>query len=262
MPVIKTPFGTFQLNVEKSPVDTRDYIAEAIYGNSELPVTFSLIDQLTPVRDQGSQGTCAAQTAACMKEWQERKDVKFNEYMSPQFVYNNRENKASQGMYTRDVMKILNKIGICTEAEYPYNTFTEITDSLYESAKKYVINSYASVNTIEGLKIALYNDGPCLIAVPVYNYGLRMWKPEEPGQSILGGHAMTVVGWNYDGFIIRNSWSDNWGFNGYTTFPWEDWGLQWEVWTTIDSQTNPGGSPTKKLSWFSLFVNWLKKLFA
>ena len=36
------------------------------------------------------QGTCFAQSAACMKEWQEKRDIGLNEYLSPQFFYNQR----------------------------------------------------------------------------------------------------------------------------------------------------------------------------
>ena len=45
---------------------------------------------------------------------------------------------------------------------------------------------------------------------------------------------MTVVGYDYNGFIVRNSWGAYWGDNGYCHFPYEDWGKQNEIWTTID----------------------------
>lgn len=256
--IITTPFGEFELNVEKSPVDKRDFIAEAILGDGELPEEYTTRSKLMPVRDQGRQGTCAAQTAACMKEWQERTDINFQDYMSPQFVYNNRSNQSSSGMYTRDLMKILHKTGICPEAKYPYGTFDEIPLDLLEEAKKHVIESYASVSTIEGLKKAIYKNGPCLIAVPVYNYGGRMWKPEQ-GQSMIGGHAMTVTGWTKEGFEIRNSWSDRWGNDGYTIFPWEDWGLQWEVWTTIDASSGDPLPDPPKTPWYKKFFRTVWK---
>ena len=73
-----------------------------------------------PVRNQGSQGTCYAQSAACMKEWQEKKDINSSDYFSPQFIYNNRINQDSSGMNMRDLMKILHKTGCCYESDYPY----------------------------------------------------------------------------------------------------------------------------------------------
>lgn len=57
------------VDVVRSPEDKRDWKAESIFKVSSLPKTLSLISDLQPIRNQGSQGTCAAQTAACMKEW-------------------------------------------------------------------------------------------------------------------------------------------------------------------------------------------------
>ena len=77
------------LNFKESPLDTRDYIfkTEFIHNNElKYPETLDLRDDLMPVRNQGSQGTCYAQSVACMKEWQERKNYNFNEYFSPNFL--------------------------------------------------------------------------------------------------------------------------------------------------------------------------------
>ncbi len=227
----------YKLNLEKSPVDERDWIAENFYSASySTPDTFTLVPDLPPVRDQGPYGTCAAQVASCMKEWQEKQDVDYSDYMSPQFIYNNRSNPAEEGMYPRDVMSILKNTGICSESSYPYESNAVISDSVYEEASQYVISSYAAVTTIEGLKQALVSSGPCFIGFPVYNTGTRFWYADE-GDVYLGGHAVTVVGYTDVGFILRNSWGADWGDSGYTIFPYEDWGSQWEIWTTIDADT-------------------------
>jgi hypothetical protein len=36
-----------------------------------------------------------------------------------------------------------------------------------------------------------------------------------------GGHAVTIVGYNDKGFIIKNSWGTNWGVNGYSTVSYD-----------------------------------------
>ena len=87
-----------------------------------FPTDLDLRPNLQPIRNQGSQGTCAAQTAACCKEWQEKKDIGLNEHFSPQFIYNHRVNKTTEGMYGRDVMKILHKTGASIEKDFPYGT--------------------------------------------------------------------------------------------------------------------------------------------
>lgn len=231
----------YSLNkAEPSPYDDRDWMAESIYQEEIiLPKTLDYRPDLMPIRNQGLQGSCAAQSAACIKEWQENKDINFQQAMSPQFIYNNRKNQDSEGMYARDVMKILSKKGCCSESIYPYGKIEspqKIDNVIFEKAKNFVIKSYAKINTIQGLKKALFINGPCYIAFPVYNYGIRMWKPINK-EKRNGGHAMTVVGYNNEGFIIRNSWGEYWGNNGYCIYSYQDWGSHWEVWTTIDEKS-------------------------
>jgi C1A family cysteine protease len=186
-------------------------------------------------RDQGQQGSCSAQTVAAVKEWQEYVDMKYKEYMSPQFVYDNRQNQNSEGMMPRDTMKILQKIGIVPEKDYPYGTNKEITEDLKEKASKYKIKAYARVNNVDSLMKALYLNGPCYIAFPVFNpNNMEFWKQEFPSQPMLGGHAVCVVGYIKNAFIIRNSWSIQWGDKGYTYYPFNDFIHHWEIWTILD----------------------------
>ena len=113
-----------------------------------------------------------------------------------------------------------------------------MNDEVLEEAKKYVIKTYAKINEIDELKKSLYLFGPCLIAFPAYNYNENLWLPEKDGDELLGGHAMTVVGYNDRGFIIRNSWGNNWGEDGYCIYPYGDWNSHWELWCTVDKINN------------------------
>ena len=226
-------------NVKKSPRDKRDFILKT--SNKKIPEELDLRIDLQPIRNQGKQGTCYAQATACMKEWQEKKDNGFNEYLSPQFFYNNRPNKYDdnrnndEGMYGRDVMKLIKHIGICRESTYPYGKVEhreKISEEIFKEAIEYRINTYAKINSIQSLKESLYNNGPCLIAFPVYNYGPEFWK--KTSKKNTGGHAVTIVGYTLNGFIIRNSWGSQWGENGYSIYNYNDWGSHWEIWTTTD----------------------------
>jgi C1A family cysteine protease len=241
--VIRQKTGTFLLNIEPSPIDTRDFRAEAIYADDvQIPEELDLRSFLHPVINQGAQGTCSAQVAACMKEYQEFKLQNLQGVdgkMSPQFVYNLREDIDSQGMTPRETMKILNKQGICREAIYNYGTIenpTSMPYDAYQDALNFQIEAYAQIDTVDGLKKALAKDGVCYICFPVYNEGTRFWKPAQ-GDKDLGGHAVSVVGYNSKGFILRNSWGKEWGDQGYTIYPYEDFGAHWEIWTTIDKSS-------------------------
>jgi C1A family cysteine protease len=244
-------------NAIQSPDDPRDYQAETIFPSDlSLPMTFDPRKEMLDVRDQGNQGSCVAESVACLKEIQEKKNVDFGEYMSPQFVYNHRENRPSPGMFTRDAVKILYKTGIVPEAEYPYGKIEEpsqIAQSVIERASNYKVKGYAFVNTIQTCKAAIFRSGGCIIVVPVYNMGKQMWKQPYAGATCNGMHAMTLVGWNDEGFIVRNSWGEQWGNGwkeiGYTIFPYSDWGCQMEVWTLIDDESSKPDPKYSKWNW-------------
>ena len=103
------------LKVAPSPQDDRDWIWQTM-GNFPPTLSLDYRSELLPVRNQGTQSSCFAFAAACMKEWQEKQDYGLEEYLSPQFLYNNRFNlydydyTNDEGMYSRNVMKLLLKI--------------------------------------------------------------------------------------------------------------------------------------------------------
>lgn len=39
------------------------------------------------------------------------------------------------------------------------------------------------------------------------------------------GHAVAIVGYTREGFIIQNSWGKSWGYHGFAVLPYEDWML-------------------------------------
>ena len=252
----------FKLNAFKSTLDKRDYIYEDTVNNLYLKSDkINICDyrkELLPVRDQGKQGTCYAQSAACMKEWQEKKKT----YFSPQFIYNNRDYwnndkldgndlREDYGMTGRDIMKILLNKGVCDEKIYPYGKIEKsnnIDTYILNIASKNIIKSYARIESLDGLRNSLIKNGPCLIAFPVYNYKKNFWI-KNTHDIFLGGHATTVVGFNdiKKCFIIRNSWGNYWGDNGYCYYHYKDWNSHWECWTTLDNLKNNNETESQNL---------------
>jgi hypothetical protein len=232
-------YSQYKLNVKQSPYDPKVYKAKLFLRAVELPEEYDMriaFNAFFPVFDQGDQGSCAACAGTAMRQWQEYNDTRLLKKLSEQFVYNNREDLSEEGMYMQNLMKILLKRGICLNEFCTYGDLDTPSPQAYKDALKRLTQGYARVDSVEELKLALYTKGPCVVAVPVYNYGKRMWF-QRAGDTFLGGHAMSVVGWTKDGFIIRNSWGDDWESNGYTIMPFADFSLAWEVWSTIDAPT-------------------------
>lgn len=237
-----------RLDAKKDSSDPRDFLFNDIIATTEqqikditeLPETLDLRNRKLLVRNQGTQGSCAGFTASEIKEIQE--DT--NEYLSPQYVYNMRENQNSSGMTARDTMKILHNWGIPYERSFRYNINknNQPSDRVHEEASNYKIKSYVRVETVEDAKKALYHFGPLYISFPVYNSGSRMWV-KRPNDKYEGGHACSVVGYNSDGFILRNHWSIDWNPNspvgaGHTLLPYDEWDLIWDVWSSIDDRSD------------------------
>lgn len=250
----------------ESPEDSRDYIFEDLFtDNINIPLEYDPRRNLLPVRDQGGQGSCVAQSLAAIKEIQESKEIGFSEYLSPQFVYNLRMNAPSEGMYSRNAMAILKQAGILPEVKYPYSLVQKpenMNQELLEEAKNYRIKSYARIKTQDGIKKAILVNGAVMICVPVYSDIDPIWLRQNPWQNITGGHAMVCVGWSKGGFIIRNSWGGNFSHdkNGYCFMPFSHFDSikdQLELWTVYDEESKPDPQFSK---WYYKYLRGLKNI--
>jgi hypothetical protein len=234
------------------PSPNEHIAAAAKYTGSHLrdilPTSIDLRPYLMPVRDQGHQGSCVAMTCTCIVEYYANRDRSAYPYMSPQFFYNCRSNTGG-GMIPSQAVAQLQTLGVCYEDTYRYGGSHEnqmrsqIPASCFSEALGWTMASGNLISHPDDLKSALYEHGPCLITFPVYNYGGRFWK-QQPGETLKGYHAVTVCGYNNDGFLIRNSWGASWNESGYTTLRYEDFSCAGEIWVIID---NPAGHPVKDI---------------
>lgn len=225
-----------------SPIDLDDRIYEHVaYGCNQcnyylapVPDEFDLRTHVKPSRDQGARPTCAAFCAATIREIHERKNGSFDDYMSPEFIYYHRENKPGRGMYGRNVFQILQKIGSVPESSFPYATGDpkHIDKKMYKLASKYRIANYARITTMEGLKRALLEIGPCYLQLPLYAARPYFWR-QSVGEMASGGHAVTVVGFTKEGFILKNSWGHMWNGDGCIIFPYDEWHIHLECWVSV-----------------------------
>jgi C1A family cysteine protease len=230
----------------RSPADFSDGIYEyAGFGldtqSAGLPDILDLREYSRPSRDQGDNGTCAAHVGATIREMQIHRRNGSCEPLSPLFIYYCRSNSPGVGMFGRNVFHILRTIGTIPESIYDYGV--EPTVEMMQLAAKYKIKNYARVISMYGLKRAIWERGPCYMQLPLYGSHPYFWRPSKA--DCYGGHAVTVVGYNLEGFILKNSWGAEWNGDGCVVFPYSDWGAQWECWAAIDGDND---SPRKTKS--------------
>ena len=115
-------------------------------------------------------------------------------------------------------------------------TFKEAFDFLIDKGVKtkngeFKIKGYAYVKSAIALKFAIIANGPCVGVLPVYNSDSadEFWN-EKYGE-LVGYHAVSIVGFNKDGIIIRNSWGSSYGSDGYTFIKNQDLNKFYEIWT-------------------------------
>jgi C1A family cysteine protease len=82
----------------------------------------------------------------------------------------------------------------------------------------YVAGSGSTIPTVDQLKSAIYQYGPISVAVAVDSY-FQAYTSGVFNRSYTGqiNHGVTLVGWDdtRQCWIMRNSWSDGWGEQGY-----------------------------------------------
>ena len=239
---VQVGLAKFKLNTSFSQIDSDDKKFSKYMTAVPIPSGLDLRNNLKPIRNQGPDGCCVAFALCSMKEFQEIKSDYFTDYLSPWFIYLQREDPTESGMNPKNALQILQNYGVCTEKEFPYlkaKSKVEIKEQNFINAKNFVIKDFAYINKIEDLKQALHQNGPCIVAAPCFNDSKTFWKKVSKNDKLLGGHCVLAVGYHPEkGFIIRNSWGDTWGENGYTWLPYEDWPIVNECWTTIDIESS------------------------
>lgn len=201
-----------------SVLDGTEHIAQ--YENQELPDSFSYEGVIPGVLNQGQTSTCVPHSVSSIMDWymslKMGRPTSFN--MSIYNIYNRKDNYGD-GMTFKCALSILKNIGAVTAKEYNTNN--------YNNAVK--IREYALIRNLYSLKYSIIMNGPCLIATMVKSMNDDYWN----GTENYGGHAVSCVGWDTTGIIIRNSWGSSWGNNGYTHMPYKDFSKILEAWTAI-----------------------------
>jgi C1A family cysteine protease len=213
----------------------------------------SLSNYFPPIGSQGSQGSCTGWAAAyyyntytqAMDENITVSTGDYNNICSPAFIYNLENDGVDLGANTASVVARLNDVGASSWNLFPYNQYnytTWPTENAWVDALKRRTNSSFSIGhwywgcsdaQLATIKQHLSNGHVAATRTDVYENWYNNYPDNTTGinNGVLfansgdnvGGHAMTIVGFDddksyvdggttkYGAFLIANSWGSGWG---------------------------------------------------
>lgn len=100
----------------------------------------------------------------------------------------------------------------------------------YSEDKHYGQSSY-SLGSVDEIKADIYAHGPVTAAFMVYedfvNYKSGVYR--HTTGSRLGGHAVKIIGWGEDHWLVTNSWNETWGDQGLFRIAYGECGIDGQV---------------------------------
>jgi C1A family cysteine protease len=216
--------------------DTRDYLyAAPIEIFKALPSSVDLRPGCPPVYDQGQLGSCTANAIAGAIEFDQIKQGEIPFVPSRLFIYYNERVmegtiNSDSGAMIRDGIKSVAKQGACNESEWPYDISkyaVRPSPQCYQDALLDRVILYQRLwQNLNLMKACLAAGYPFVFGFIVYQ-SFESQQVEQTGivpmpalgEQVLGGHACLCVGYDdvQQRFICRNSWSEQWGMQGYFT---------------------------------------------
>lgn len=190
------------------------------------------------VADQGETGSCVGWAAAdAVLRWHFVKAglLDKSERLAPRFIWMAAKETdtlrslpttfiESDGTTLKAALDIARKYGMVREKVLPFDSvklYGGDVKSFYALAAQLKINSYFNLHKNESTWRAwLANNGPILTRLEVDSTwddatstkgDLDAYKPK----TARGGHAVAIVGYTPDRFIVRNSWGTTWGDKGF-----------------------------------------------
>ena len=254
------------LNYKKDNNDPKDHkpLKLTVPILEKIQATTNIIDytsEMSPVKNQGSLGSCVGFAVVAMKEWQEQQEhmeelAEGKKYkraakhydLSEQWMYYKCKEidywPGEEGTSIRFAMQILNRVGVPCEKAWPYNaSYIGKPKRWANLVSKWALGGeYIRMESPEDIINSLGTNGPLAIGIACFieifyatSNGIVAY-PSAPDQ-MYGGHAICLVGWNPETrmFKFKNSWGTSWGQNGYGYLPYDyirD--FCWDAWEIKD----------------------------
>jgi len=191
-----------------------------------LPPLIPDLKPWTPKEPEPQPLTCnCIWTVLLFMEYNAKKNCKYNKPLSRDFLHKNAiyDKPGKKGWTNIALMDSAVKYGTVPEEVYPHLTNLKMTPEMYKLALNFKIDSYIEFDykSVNDMKIALTNYGPCVMEYSYDNITSTPWIPS----GCIGPFTdvISIVGYTKDRFILRNNWGTDWGDNGYCYMPFADY---------------------------------------
>lgn len=170
------------------------------------------------VKNQGNCGSCWAFSTTGALEGAYFIKYGILESFSEQELVDCSNNHGCSGGVMNDAFQFIKENGLCSETSYPYiikeSGKCNKCDIIYLSEISECYN--VKDNEID-LAIAVQNQ-PVSVAIEADNIDFQLYKSgifDNENCGINLNHGVLVIGYGINYWIVKNSWGDTWGENGY-----------------------------------------------
>lgn len=243
--------------LKKSPEDDRHFVHALLSteDTKHLPSQIDLESVLPSILDQKNLGVCALCATSNLLKYLLMKEKHTVFQPSRLYLYWNTRVSIERsppnedtGVAIADVCKALTKYHVCDEDIWPYiiDNFSILPPlEAYKNANLHKQLVYKKVpQNINNIKNVLVSGYPIIFGIQIFNSfeTEEVMKtgivpiPNKKNDSLLGGHAILLVGYNDETkkFKIMNSWGSEVGQKGYFELDYDyvlDKDLASDFWT-------------------------------
>lgn len=252
-PQAQTTAETLRYKLDAFPdrIDVRDWLYQPTL--QPLPEQVVNCHLIPKILDQGSEGACTGFALAAVINYQlavrELVSIENQERLvSPRMLYEMARHydewpgEQYEGSSARGTVKGWLAHGVATQGSWPddlYGTH-HLSHELAEEAQRTPGGAYYRVmhRNIRDMHAAIHETGILYATIMIHNgwdkpgpETKQVKVPSGNSASYLelpiinrtgradSGHAVAIVGYTFDGFIIQNSWGKNWGNRGFALLP-------------------------------------------
>jgi len=257
-----------KFNFKQSPPNPKNYKV-TFTKLKEIPIlnTVDNSKYCSPISDQGNSGACTAFASVSSMEFIMNKannkylklSEKFTYYVSRVNIEKTTIPPPDDGAYLCDTLKGLVKYGSCLNTTCPFVNINSNPDKkAYTECTNYQVITYAQYDdatstsiknlptTIKTIKASIAAGYPVIAGFTCYSNIYNTVKGVIPlpteQDSVIGGHAILIVGYNdiTKQFKFKNSWGASWGVNGFGFLPYQYYlsGDMVDIWSIFTGKIN------------------------